>query len=198
MIGEARKSLSFFYAGLSQYENEIISNGYKVGGKFAMFQFEKIIPGEHKDLIIAFRRDSFRVSFGNDDNFGEDEEYIEWVQECSERYPDGFVLVKYLDQYVGQLELQILKYKDENIGYVNLYYLIPSYRGKGYGKYLHEYAMQFFNSKGVDEYHLRVSPLNQQAISFYKKLGMKEMGLEVDGKVMRMKGTVLNKFELSH
>jgi RimJ/RimL family protein N-acetyltransferase len=155
-----------------------------------MFQFEKIQPNKHKDLIIAFRRDSFRVSFGNDDNFGEDEEYIEWVQECSKQNPEGFVLVKHLDQYVGQLELQIMKYKDKNIGYVNLYYLIPSYRGKGYGKQLHEYAMKFFNSKGVSEYHLRVSPLNQQAIAFYKKNGLEEMGLEVDGKVIRMKGKV--------
>ncbi|WP_028778761.1 GNAT family N-acetyltransferase [Shimazuella kribbensis] len=162
-----------------------------------MFQFEKINSSEHKNLIIAFRRDSFRVSFGNDDNFGEDKEYVEWVQKCSECYPEGFVLVKHLNQYVGQLELQIMKYKDEDIGYVNLYYLIPSYRGKGYGKYLDEYAMKFFNSKGVKEYHLRVSPMNQQAIAFYKKNGMKEVGLEVDGKVVRMKGTVINKFELS-
>lgn len=153
-----------------------------------MFQFEKIHLEKHKDLIIAFRRDSFRVSFGNEDDFGEDKEYLEWVQNRIEHYPDGFVLVKCLDQYVGQLELQIVRYEHQDIGYVNLYYLIPSYRGKGYGKYLHEYAMDFFKSKGMNQYHLRVSFTNQQAVAFYNKHGMKEIGLEVDGKIIRMRG----------
>lgn len=91
-------------------------------------------------------------------------------------------------EYVGQLELTIRKYQGEDIGYVNLYYLIPKIRGKGYGKELHAYAKQFFVDHHVTAYHLRVSPTNHSAITFYRKIGMEEIGPELDGKVIRMRG----------
>jgi ribosomal protein S18 acetylase RimI-like enzyme len=61
-------------------------------------------------------------------------------------------------------------------------------RGQGKGKELHNYAKQFFENNKVREYHLRVSPSNSTAIKFYRTIGMEEVGTEVDGKVIRMKG----------
>lgn len=61
-------------------------------------------------------------------------------------------------------------------------------RGKGKGKELHNYAKQFFENNKVGEYHLRVPPSNTRAIKFYRRNGMEEVGPEVDGKVIRMKG----------
>jgi len=63
-------------------------------------------------------------------------------------------------------------------------------RGLGKGKALNDYAKQFFINYGVSEYHLRVSPKNIQARKFYHKLGMEEVGSELDGKVIRMKGYI--------
>ncbi|WP_308302521.1 GNAT family N-acetyltransferase [Peribacillus deserti] len=68
--------------------------------------------------------------------------------------------------------------------------MIPENRGKGLGKQLHAYAIGFFRRRGINEYHLRVSPSNVQAISFYLKNGMTKLESELDGKVIRMRGII--------
>ncbi|MFD1851820.1 GNAT family N-acetyltransferase [Oceanobacillus bengalensis] len=151
-------------------------------------QFERIDIKQHRDEIVKFRKDSFKVSFGDTSTFGSEEDYLRWLEEKIADFPEGFVLVKEDGEYVGQLELSIREYNGENIGYVNLYYLIPEKRGNGKGKELHNYAKQFFKRNKVDAYHLRVSPTNTSAIKFYRKIGMEEFGPEVGGKVIRMKG----------
>nr|WP_074034059.1 GNAT family N-acetyltransferase [Bacillus mediterraneensis] len=89
---------------------------------------------------------------------------------------------------MGQLELTVREYEGNKIGYGNLYYLIPGMRGKNKGIELHNYAMRIFANNEVNEYHLRVSSLNDAAIKFYRKMGMEEVGFKVGGKVIRMKG----------
>lgn len=90
---------------------------------------------------------------------------------------------------IGQLELQIRSYEGQEIGYVNLYYLVPEKRGKGLGKHLHSYVVQFFKEEhSINEYHLRVSPSNTKAIEFYQRNGMVKLTPEFDGKVIRMRG----------
>lgn len=150
-------------------------------------QFKEIEIEKDRDKVVKFRKDSFNLSFGNFSGFDE-EEYLRWLDEKIKEFPEGFVLVEEDGKYIGQLELTIREFEGKEIGYVNLYYLIPEIRGKGKGKELHDYAMQFFENNKVSEYHLRVSPSNTGAINFYKKNGMKEIGPEVDGKVIRMKG----------
>ncbi|GAA0465384.1 GNAT family N-acetyltransferase [Alkalibacillus silvisoli] len=151
--------------------------------------FIPIKPDKHRDIVIRFRRDSYRVSFGTDHNLDLDE-YLSFLNEKVEKFPAGFVLVEYEDEVIGQLELSVRYYNGRQIGYVHLYYLIPSKRGKGLGEKLQEYAESFFKKHGVSEFHLRVSPTNKQARAFYRKLGMEESGLEVDGKVIRMIGQI--------
>lgn len=150
--------------------------------------FEQIDIKKHRNRVVEFRKDSFRVSFGDTSGLGEEEDYLSWLEEKIRDFPKGFVLVKENGKYIGQLELTIRKYEGNNIGYVNLYYLIPEMRGMGKGNELHNYAKQFFENNKVREYHLRVSPSNINAIKFYKKIGMEEVGPEVEGKVIRMKG----------
>ncbi|WKA53140.1 GNAT family N-acetyltransferase [Planococcus shixiaomingii] len=105
-------------------------------------------------------------------------------------FPDGFVFAMEEGKIIGQLELSLIKFEGRNIGYVNLYYLEPASRGRGKGQEFHEYAMQFFKTRAVAEYHLRVAPTNTPALKFYQKVGMAEMCAEVDEKVIRMKGQV--------
>lgn len=150
-------------------------------------RFINIDLDKHRDIVTKFRKDSFVVSFGDTSEFDE-EGYLHWLEEKKTRYPDGFALVEEGGKIIGQLELSIRKYRNRTIGYINLYYLIPEKRGKGLGKELHKYVERFFRSNNVNEYHLRVSPANIFAIKFYKKIGMKEVGPEMGGKVIRMKG----------
>ena len=155
-----------------------------------MLKFIPIDLSKHKKYVIPFRRDSFSVSFGTDKGFGDENNYLEWLQQQSEKNPKGFVLVIDNEMPIGQLELTVKEYEGKEIGYVNLYYLIPGKRGIGLGSHLHEYAIRFFKNNNISEYHLRVSPTNKTAIAFYKKNGMKQIKTEMDGKVLRMYGTI--------
>lgn len=150
-------------------------------------KFKQIDIENDKKQVINFRKDSFIISFGDHSNFDEDE-YLEWLEDKVKKFPDGFVLIEEDGRYIGQVELNVRECEGKNIGYVNLYYLIPEIRGMGRGKELHNYAYRFFIKNNIDEYHLRVSPTNTSALKFYRKLGMREAGLEVDGKVNRMIG----------
>ena len=150
--------------------------------------FEEIDIKKHRNIVVEFRKDSFKVSFGNISGFGKEEDNLRWLFEKTKDFPKGFVLVEEDGEYIGQLELTIREFKGNDIGYVNLYYLIPEMRGLGKGKELHNYAKQFFKNNNLCDYHLRVSPLNAAAIKFYRKIGMEEVSPEVDGKVIRMKG----------
>ncbi|MGG5252650.1 GNAT family N-acetyltransferase [Neobacillus sp. SM06] len=153
-------------------------------------EFIPIDIHQHQKYVIRFRRDSFIVSFGTDKDFGEEQEYLNWLKQQSDKYPQGFVLVFENDKPIGQLELTVKQYEGKDIGYVNLYYLIPEKRGMGLGSELHEYALNFFKASSLTEYHLRVSPSNRVALAFYMKNGMKKIKYEMDGKVIRMSGEI--------
>lgn len=154
-----------------------------------MRSFIPIDVHKHREIALDFRRDSFVVSFGDLTGFNE-AKYIEWLKETSQIHSQGFVLVAENEKWIGQLELSIKEYNGTRIGYIHLYYLIPEKRGKGIGKDLYEYAVNFFREHGFTEYHLRVSVTNKNAMKFYQKLGMEELGSEIDGKVLRMKGSL--------
>lgn len=152
-------------------------------------EFVPINLSKDRDVIIAFRRDSFVVSFGTAEDFHEDQ-YLDWLRTQIKKYPEGFVLALEDNYPVGQVELTIRECEGRTIGYVNLFYLIADKRGMGFGRHLQRYAMEFFRKHGVQEYHLRVSPTNKRAISFYYKNGMRKLKSEFDDQVIRMVGEV--------
>ncbi|SFJ24720.1 Acetyltransferase (GNAT) family protein [Halobacillus dabanensis] len=154
-----------------------------------MITFRTIDLNKDRTSLINFRKDSFIVSFGNLVGFHEGS-YLAYVLEKIEQYPDGFVMAELDGKAVGQLELSVKEYQGRKIGYVHLFYLVPAQRGSGIGNELFTYAMNFFKKLGLDEYHLRVAPQNHRARRFYEKHGMKEIGPELDGKVIRMQGFI--------
>jgi ribosomal protein S18 acetylase RimI-like enzyme len=151
-------------------------------------EFRPINPDADRDTIIRFRKDSYLISFGSIDRFGEERSYIEKIRNRIESFPEGYVLVWYKGQPIGQIEMRIIAYEGTRIGYVHLYYLTASYRNKGFGKYLVNYAEAYFRNHEVAEYHLRVSPTNTRAVTFYEKMGMEKLKDEQhDYLVWRMK-----------
>ncbi|WP_010650365.1 GNAT family N-acetyltransferase [Oceanobacillus massiliensis] len=155
-----------------------------------MLCYKTIDSAKDQETVIHFRRDSFIESFGSDEAFGRDEDYIVWLQRKIADFPEGFVMLWDKNKPVGQLELSIKIFDGKEIGYVHLFYLIPEKRGSGLGDELHRYAMQFFRQYGVSEYYLRVAPANKRACGFYQKKGMEKTADEMDGKVIRMRGYV--------
>ncbi|MFD2627375.1 GNAT family N-acetyltransferase [Oceanobacillus kapialis] len=155
-----------------------------------MLTFEEMDLTKHHDIVIAFRKDSFNVSFGDTSGFGDEGEYVRWLEEKKRACPKGFMLVMEDGEYIGQLELSCKEYEGVHIGYIHLFYLRPEKRGEGRGLELYHYAKQFFLQKGIKNYQLRVSPSNTAAIKFYQKIGMEPIKTELDGKVVRMSGTL--------
>jgi ribosomal protein S18 acetylase RimI-like enzyme len=150
-----------------------------------LFLFRSIDLSKDKETIINFRRDSYIISFGDDKLFGDNENYLKKIEKRLLEFPRGLVIVEDNGKAVGQIELQIKDVDNKCIGYVNLFYLIPDYRGKGYGTKLLEYAENFFHSNKIDEYQLRVSPSNVRAISFYNKNGFNTLRTEEEDTVPR-------------
>ncbi|MFJ7995010.1 GNAT family N-acetyltransferase [Peribacillus frigoritolerans] len=140
--------------------------------------FRTIDTDKDKDTIIKFRKDSLVVSFGTDAGFGDEHAYLQRMEERVRKFPDGQVILEKDQEPIGQMELQIREYEGNEIGYVNLFYLIPEYRSKGLGKELVRYAENFFRQFNVSEYHLRVSPDNQRGISLYTNSGMVKISEE--------------------
>ncbi|PBB06637.1 GNAT family N-acetyltransferase [Salimicrobium humidisoli] len=152
-------------------------------------EFTSIDVKKERDTVLRFRREVFQESFGSSDSMNE-EDYLDWLQKKAEEFPDGMKLVKKKGETVGQLELSVREFKGRIIGYVHLFYLEKEWRDLGFGLNLYNYAMKFFRDKDITEFHLRVAPENRRAVAFYKKLGMKEAGEELNGKVIRMTGSV--------
>lgn len=141
-------------------------------------EFRPIDVRKDRETIIAFRKDSYVVSFGSKEGFGDEDVYVTRLENRAKRFPDGLMLVEEDGQPIGQIELQIVEHEGSEIGYVNLFYFIPAYRGKGYGRQLVAYAERFFKKYGVKLYHLRVSPTNQAALHFYEKCGLRVLDKE--------------------
>jgi len=150
-----------------------------------LFLFRNIDLPRDSETIIKFRRDSYIISFGDERLFGDNLSYLKKITERLLKFPGGLVIVEADGEPVGQVELQIKQVENKDIGYVNLFYLIPEFRGKGYGLHLIKYAEDFFSQYNMKEYQLRVSPTNKSAVRFYKKHGFDQIRIEEEESVPR-------------
>ena len=143
-------------------------------------KFKPIDLLKDKETTIDFRRDAFVASFGHDKDFyGADgngpHHYFRSLEKKISLSPPMAYHVWLGDSIIGQLELDYFN-NDKKVGYVNLYYLSCDYRGRGYSKYLDEFAIKFFQDLGVEFIKLSVSPTNIRAIKFYQKHGWIDCG----------------------
>jgi ribosomal protein S18 acetylase RimI-like enzyme len=141
--------------------------------------FEPIDLDAHASVCIAFRRDAFIASFGEDGFFKEagpdGVQYIEYLRSRIAKFPDGYVHIWHGDQIAGQMEMQILE--EPRRGYVNLFYLVEEMRGRGVSSQLQDYAMNFMRRHAVQIAQLSVSPTNTRALAYYRKHGWRDLGL---------------------
>ena len=149
-----------------------------------MLRFELIDLDSTAETAVAFRADSFACSFGSAERFYETdghghERYLVWLRRLMQSIPGSCVHAWDGGTIVGQIEMNRFK-GEADLGYVNLYYLIPDYRNRGLGRYLDEYATKFLHSLGFPAARLSVSPTNQQALRFYTKNGWRDLGARAD------------------
>jgi ribosomal protein S18 acetylase RimI-like enzyme len=126
-------------------------------------------------LVVANYRDTSAASYGADARCPI-ASYLPWLKSRIEEFPDGHVLAWQADQCVGQLELQVPYGLTR--GYVNLFCVTRSFRGKGYARLLHDYAQRYFQSWEADTIELHVSQSNECAIGFYRHMGYRVVGID--------------------
>jgi len=127
------------------------------------------------ESAVRIRRDSFVCSFGDDLRFDE-AQYLGFLKAKHARDPWLAVHVFQDGQLIGQMEFDAYK-PAPWIGYVNLYYLAPEYRGLGLAAQLDAYAADYLRRSGFASAHLSVSPTNTRALRFYAQHGWVDAGL---------------------
>lgn len=82
---------------------------------------------------------------------------------------DGAVFIKYEDSFIGYGQVIIINGTPTivNVG------ILDQYRGKGYGRLLMNYLMEFLLEEGYKEVKLKVAADNSSAIKLYENLGFK-------------------------
>ena len=145
-----------------------------------MLIFKPIDLARHQNICVRFRADSFRCSFGSTDRFYEAdgsgvEKYLQWLRDRLQALPNNGIHVWQSDQIIGQIELGRWNL-DPQVGYVNLFYLIPEARGLGLGQQLDNHAGHFFRELGCTSARLSASPSNHAAMRFYLKHGWVDLG----------------------
>jgi RimJ/RimL family protein N-acetyltransferase len=153
-------------------------------------KFEPINLQKDSAICVNFRADSFSASFGHDRDFwGEDGQgdrrYLEWLNKKLSLSPQMAFHLWNKTEIIGQVELDFYK-GDNKVGYVNLYYLGPSYRGCGVSTLLDQFVVNFFTSLGLSKILLSVSPVNKRALAFYEKHGWKDLGPRFTDEELKM------------
>jgi GNAT superfamily N-acetyltransferase len=141
--------------------------------------FAPIDLGAHAELCVEFRLDSYVCSFGTTDKFYLDntseQAYVDWLRARMQELPGSCVHLWRKAEIIGQLELE-RSWAGREIGYVNLYYLVPEARGCGVSERLDEYVCGFYANLGLDRARLNVSPSNDRALRHYEKHGWQNRG----------------------
>lgn len=130
------------------------------------------------ERALAFRRDSYLCSFGRVDGFW-DEVGIQgalYRAKLAERMHDpawGYFHAWHGGRIVGQVEFKDFSGIEglSDYGYVHLFYLVPSYRGRGLFKQLEGFVFDTLRARGRAGAVLSVARGNAPALAAYRSHG---------------------------
>ena len=131
--------------------------------------WRRIDPDADAELVVSARRDACVETFGDDAHFEGARQYLATLRDKVDEFPDGHVIAFLDGKWVGQLELEVPYGK--SVGYANLYYVAPAFRGLGFGRHLERYAERYFRSWEADRAELHVARTNERALGFYQAMG---------------------------
>jgi GNAT superfamily N-acetyltransferase len=139
-------------------------------------KIEPVNLDKNIDLCLAFRRDAHIISYGSDKKFDANE-CSAWFESLQKDPLSGFQHVILDNHIVGQIEFRSHFQENNNAGYINLLYLLPTYRRKGIGKKIQNYVFSTFLANGCFSAYLRYLPRNVSAEKFYINTGWTPVGL---------------------
>ena len=146
-------------------------------------QFKPIDFEHHMAVFLDFIRDTHLCSFGSmegfvDSNGRGEERFVERVRTRLIEEPGSCLHVWQGQEIIGQLHLG--RFVDPAIGYVNMLYVSPKWRGTGVASAIEEYACASLRAHGFQSAYLSVAAQNHRAIRFYKKQGWADLGPRPD------------------
>ncbi len=160
-------------------------------------EFVPIDFRRHSDLCVAWRIDSYVVSFGDATAFHaragvRSHRYLQRLRLRSRDLPGSCVHVWLDGEPVGQIELRRVEGFPEH-GYVSLVYLAPPWRGRGLGAELDRYITEYFQALAIRHASLHVSPSNSAARRYYARCGWRDTGvLEGDPPTLLLERTLVS------
>jgi RimJ/RimL family protein N-acetyltransferase len=155
----------------------------------AEYRLAPIDLARDAEVCLAFRRDSYVASFGSDEGVEEEigrdgEIYLGHLRERIAQVPEGNSHLWRDGRIVGQTEMRLSH--DADVGYVNLFYVLPEFRERGLGRRLHGHAVDVFRARGKQRLRLSVSVRNAPAIAFYRALGWRQVGTRPNRELMEI------------
>ena len=146
-------------------------------------QFVPIDLDRHLEIFLDFIRDTHLCSFGSMEGFVDsegrgEERFVERVRTRLAEEPESCLHVWQGAEIIGQLHLG--RFVDPAIGYINMLYVSPKWRGAGVAGAIEEYACASLQAHGFQSAYLSVAAQNHRAIRFYKKQGWADLGPRLD------------------
>ena len=146
-------------------------------------QFVPIDLDQHLEIFLNFIRDTHLCSFGSMEGFIDsegrgEERFVERVRTRLAEEPESCLHVWQGAEIIGQLHLG--RFVDPAIGYINMLYVSPKWRGTGVAGAIEKYACSSLQAHGFQSAYLSVAAQNHRAIRFYKKQGWADLGPRSD------------------
>ncbi len=143
--------------------------GWVHGQKEENFRFCPL-KQEDGQTYIRFRKDAWDVVYPGVKGF-DGPGFLADARRSTQNEPQALVFAMEHGQIAGLLQLNMLRGKEKNAGYISFFYLKPEYRGRRLGVQLVGHAVSVFRSCGRSVLQLSVAPTNSRAISLYRDCG---------------------------
>ena len=146
-------------------------------GLSATLRHETLDPRRDREEYCACYRDAWLAAHGDLRGFYP-EPYWKAAREHLRLDPDSVLVLLDGDKPVGLVDLDPLRASEEGCGWLSLLYLVPEYRGKGYGIQALGRAVVGFRTQGRRALRLLAAEDNAAACAFYRREGFSCVGEE--------------------
>lgn len=138
-------------------------------------------PIAERTLYLGFRQDAWQLVHPDDPFDGEP--FYRQALAASELSAWNVVCAMQGDRIAGLLQMDTLRYREEDAGFIYFYYVTPQVREHGLGVQLLGQAVSTFRPLERKTVRLRCSPDNGIGLHFYRKYGFHPIGCAEDSTV---------------
>jgi ribosomal protein S18 acetylase RimI-like enzyme len=151
-----------------------------VGGSYNFSEYGMKVINEvtlqSEEFIVlrkAEKRDRREIARQNAIFFNDGKEEDEIFIEREEAVNEITYMVELKGKVIGKIRIQY----DDNSAFVYGFGILPSFRGKGYGKKALKAALRLINEKNIENIELEVECKNDTALKLYKACGFEEQSV---------------------